>query len=65
MIYTSIIYRQVLPDHIDNIRVNFRSPTQHPDARYEIEEAQDLLSLSIDFLNRMARHLAEREKGSS
>lgn len=47
-------------DHMDNIRVNFRNPTQHPDARYESEEAQDLLALSIDAVNRMARDLAAR-----
>lgn len=55
---------KALLDHLDNIRVNFRNPTQHPDARYELEEAQDLLSVSIDALNRMARDLAEREKRS-
>lgn len=54
---------KALLDHMDNIRVNFRNPTQHPDARYELEEAQDLLSVSIDALNRMARDLAEREQG--
>ena len=49
-------------DHLDHIRVNFRNPTQHPDARYETEEAENLLSLAVDVLDRMARDLAEREK---
>jgi hypothetical protein len=53
---------KALLDHLDNIRTNFRNPTQHPDARFELEEAQDLLSVSIDALNRMARDLARREK---
>lgn len=55
---------RVLLDHVDNIRANFRNPTQHPDARYELEEAQDLLSLSVDALSRMARDLDKREEGS-
>jgi len=42
-------------DHLDHIRVSFRNPIQHREARYELEEAQDLLSLSIDALNRMAK----------
>lgn len=53
---------KALLDHLDNIRANFRNPTQHPDARFELEEAQDLLSVSIDALNRMARDMAKREK---
>lgn len=48
-------------DHLDNIRANVRNPTQHPDARYELEEAQDLLSVSVDALNRMSRDLSNRE----
>jgi len=46
-----------LLDNLDNIRTNFRNPTQHPEARYDIDEAQDLLSVSIDVVNRMIRHL--------
>jgi hypothetical protein len=45
-------------DHLDHIHVNFRNPTQHREARYDLEEAQDLLSLSIDALNRMAKSCA-------
>ena len=43
---------------LDHIRVNFRYPTQHREARYELEEAQDLLLLSIDALNRIAKSCA-------
>ncbi len=53
-----------LLDHLENIRVYFRYPTLHPVARYELQEAQDLLSLSIDALNRMARDLSDRENAT-
>lgn len=53
---------KALLDHLDNIRINFRNPTQHPDARFELEEVQDLLSVSIDVLNRIARDMAKRDK---
>lgn len=52
---------KTLLDHLDHIRTNFRNPTQHPEARYEIEEAENLLSLAIDVLDRMAKDTAERE----
>ena len=43
-----------LLDGLDNIRHNFRNPTQHPDAIYDIQEAQDLLALSLDAIGRAA-----------
>jgi hypothetical protein len=46
----------VLLNHLDHIRGAFRNPTQHPDARYDIHEAQDLWSLAVDAINRMAQH---------
>lgn len=42
-----------LNNHLDNIRVSFRNPTQHPEATYDIHEAQDLLALCVDVNNRM------------
>ena len=42
-----------LNNHLDNIRVSFRNPTQHPEALYDINEVQDLLSVCIDVNNRM------------
>jgi len=45
----------VLLDHLDRIRINFRNPTQHPDAVYDIHEAQDLCSVCVDALNRSVR----------
>lgn len=46
-----------LLDNLDQLRRNFRNPTQHPDKVYDVDEAQDLLSLSIDVVNRMIRHI--------
>jgi hypothetical protein len=48
---------RTLLDNLDNIRNNFRNPTQHPDKVYDIQEAQDLFSLSLDVVNRMVRHV--------
>lgn len=39
--------------NLDNIRVSFRNPTQHPDKVYDIHEAQDLWGLCVDVINRM------------
>lgn len=40
---------------LDHIRGGFRNPTQHPDAVYDVDEAQDLAFLSIDVLTRLVR----------
>jgi hypothetical protein len=48
---------KALTDNLDNLRVNFRNPTQHPEARYDIDEAQDLFFISIDVVNRMIKNL--------
>lgn len=50
-----------LVDHLDNIRRNFRNPTQHPEKIYNMTEAQDLLGVCIDVINRMAPYLPSRE----
>lgn len=47
----------IVLNNLDHIRVSFRNPTQHPEATFDVEEAQDLWSLSIDSLNRMAKVL--------
>ncbi len=39
--------------NLDNIRVLFRNPTQHPEKIYDIQEVQDLFNLCIDVVNRM------------
>jgi hypothetical protein len=41
-------------DNLDNIRINYRNPTQHPELSYDVHTAQDLLGLCIDAVNRMA-----------
>ncbi|MCH7723510.1 MAG: hypothetical protein IIC76_09320 [Bacteroidetes bacterium] len=46
-----------LNNHMDNIRLSFRNPTQHPEATYDIHEVQDLLSVCIDANNRMFKVL--------
>lgn len=48
-----------LLDNLDNIRFNFRNPTQHPDARFDLDEAQDLLALCIEAVNRTMREVSK------
>jgi len=48
---------EILLKRLDYIRDNYRNPTAHPDARYTIEEAQDLLGVCIDVMNPMAKTL--------
>ncbi len=43
-----------LLNHLDHIRTSFRNPTQHPEKRYDIQEAQDLWSLCVDSISRIA-----------
>ncbi len=46
-----------LLDELDNIRTNYRNPTQHPDAIYDIHRAQDLLGVSIAVVNQMIQEM--------
>ena len=46
---------EALHRNLDNIRLSFRNPTQHPDKVYDIQEAQDLFGLCVDVINRMQR----------
>jgi hypothetical protein len=41
--------------HLDHIRRRFRNPTDHPDKSYDVEEAEDLLHLAADAINRCMR----------
>jgi hypothetical protein len=52
--------KTALLNNLDNIRVSFRNPTQHPDKVYDIQEAQDLWSLCVEVINRM---VADLQKG--
>src|SRR3972149_1233666 len=40
-----------LLNHLDNIRLSFRNPTQHPEKIYDIQEGQDLFGVCIDVVN--------------
>lgn len=53
---------KALLDHLDNIRENFRNPTSHPEARYDMDEVQDLLAVTIDTINRMAKDIVKRNR---
>jgi hypothetical protein len=46
-----------LLNHLDHIRSGFRNPTAHPEKIYDIDEAQDLLSICIEVTNRMFQEL--------
>lgn len=49
-----------LLDTLNNIKINYRNPTQHPEAKYDIDESQDLLSISVDAVNKMMKDLKSR-----
>lgn len=49
----------VLNKNLDNIRMSFRNPTQHPDKIYDIHEVQDLWGLCVEVINRMERAKAD------
>lgn len=46
---------QILMTHIDHLRQRFRNPTDHPEKIYEIEEAEDLIHIAVDIINRCVR----------
>lgn len=50
---------ETLHNHLDNIRLSFRNPTQHPEKIYDIQEVQDLWNLCIEAANRMCKILKE------
>ncbi|TET45414.1 hypothetical protein E3J62_07610 [candidate division TA06 bacterium] len=45
----------VIMKNLDYIRDNFRNPTAHPEARYNIEQAQSLFNLCIDAMSKMIK----------
>jgi hypothetical protein len=51
-----------LLDNLDNLRISFRNPTQHPESRYDMDDAQDLFNLCVDVVNRMIKDLFGRGK---
>ncbi len=52
-------HKKVLLNNLDNIRLSFRNPTQHPEKIYDIQEVQDLWGLCVDVINRMVKDLEE------
>lgn len=52
---------KILLDNLDNIAVNFRNPTAHPEYKYDISEVQDLFNLCVDVNNRMIGELIKRK----
>jgi len=48
-----------LLNHLDNIRLTFRNPTQQPEKVYDIEEAQNLFALRAEVVSRMRRFAEE------
>lgn len=47
-------------DTLDSIRVHFRNPTQHPEAFYTLDEAQDLLNQTITAINMINREIRNK-----
>lgn len=47
-------------DSLDSIRVHFRNPTQHPDAFYSLDEAQDLMNQTITAINMIHREITKK-----
>lgn len=56
-----LITLKTLFDNLDNIRFNFRNPTQHPESIYNIDNAQDLFGICIDVINRMITYFNDNE----
>ena len=42
---------------LDMIRTGYRNPTQHPEAVYQIDSAQDLFGVCLDVIGKMAEEL--------
>ena len=47
-------------DLLDSIRIHFRNPTQHPEAFYTLDEAQDLLNQTIAAINMIHREIQNK-----
>ena len=53
-------FPKVIINQLDHIRDGFRNPTSHPEMVYDIEGAEDLLSICIDASNRMIQDLDKK-----
>ncbi len=52
----------IIMKNLEYIRDNFRNPTAHPEARYDIVEAQSLFNLCVDVMSRMIRDSLWKKK---
>jgi len=48
-----------LYNNLDNIRLSYRNPTQHPEAIYDIDAVQDLLPLCFEVVSKMIKILSK------
>lgn len=48
---------ETILDSLDSIRKGYRNPTQHPEAIYDIDKAQDLFGVCLDAIGKMAEDL--------
>ena len=46
---------ETLIEHLNHLRKRFRNPTDHPEKIYEIEEAEDIVHMAVDVINRVSR----------
>jgi hypothetical protein len=53
---------QVLLDSLDLVRNSYRNPTQHPEAIYDIDQAQDLFGVCLDLISKMTAELTKKLK---
>lgn len=51
-----------LNNNLDNIRSSYRNPTQHPDAIYDIQQAQDLWPICVEAINKMIGVLKDEKR---
>ncbi|MGA2916950.1 hypothetical protein [Methanoregula sp.] len=51
-----------LLNNLDNIRENYRNPTQHPELIYDIEDVQNLFPLCVEIVNRMVSQRVRKKK---
>ena len=47
----------VLLNSLDMVRTSYRNPTQHPNATYDIESAQDVFGVCLDLIGKMASEI--------
>lgn len=48
---------EVLLNSLDMVRTSYRNPTQHPNATYDIESAQDVFGVCLDLIGKMASEI--------